>query len=209
MYTSAFFREVRPEVVRDFLNAHSFATLVSHGQNGYFATQLPLLLEAQAGPHGTLHGHMARGNRQWRDIEQGSEVLAVFLGPQSYVSPRAYVVEPDVPTWNYAAAHVRGTWRVESDRDRVFAHLDAAITRFEQQRGEPAWRLDSLTPELIEGLYRGIVAFQIEITRIDCAFKLSQDKVEADRRAVVSDLGALEDAGGRQTARLMQQYYGY
>jgi len=209
MYTSQFFREARPDVLRDLIEAHPFATLISHAAAGFSATHLPLMLLPDPDQSGRLVGHFARNNPQWRNTSEGSEVLAVFNGPHGYVSPRAYAVEPDVPTWNYVAAHVRGTWRIEPDHQCVFRHLEAAITRFERQRGGPSWRLDSLTPELIEGLYRGIVAFEIRITRIDCAFKLSQDKAEADRRAVVTDLETLEDAGARQTAALMRQYYGY
>lgn len=209
MYTSQYFREERPHVVREFLNANAFATLISHTPEGFAATQLPLLLDAGRGSQGALLGHMARGNPQWRCIPEGAEVLVTFLGSHSYVSPRAYTVEPDVPTWNYTAAHVRGTWRIERDQQRVFQHLEAAIARFENERGEPIWRLDSLTSQLIEGLYRGIVAFEIEITRIDCAFKLSQDKSGGDRRAVINDLGSLDDPAAQQIAQVMRRYYDY
>src|SRR5262245_55708329 len=104
MYIPTAFAETDPGTLFGFIEAYSFGLLVSTHQGGPFASHLPLLLEREAGPHGTLLGHMARANPQWHDLD-GQEVLAVFSGPHAYVSPTWYESEQVVPTWNYVAVH--------------------------------------------------------------------------------------------------------
>jgi transcriptional regulator len=224
MYTSQYFREARPQVIRSLIDSYPFATLIGYSTTGLMATHLPLLFEADHAPLGKLVGHMARGNAQWRDTAEGSEVLAVLQGPHSYVSPRWYTAEPDVPTWNYQAAHVRGTWRIERDPARVMAQLEAMIAKLEADSARAAvgpaaaspapqadsfrpWRLDTLDDALVAGLHRAIVAFEIQITRIDCAFKLSQDKTVEDRMAVIAGLERTVEGAARDTAIAMRRYY--
>src|SRR4051812_3811791 len=92
MYIPTAFLETDPARLHDFIEAHSFGLLVSTRVGEPFATHLPFLLERDAGPHGTLIGHMARANRQWHDLD-GQEVLAIFSGPHAYVSPSWYEAE--------------------------------------------------------------------------------------------------------------------
>src|SRR3546814_11682458 len=85
-----------------------FATLVTTFEGAPFATHLPLLHEAEGGPHGRIVGHMARQNPQWRGFADGGEALIVFHGPHAYVSPTWYERQPAVPTWNYPTVHASG-----------------------------------------------------------------------------------------------------
>src|SRR5277367_6698621 len=114
MYIPAFNRVSDTAKINEFVHANSFATLVTHGPEGPFASHLPFVYEESEGG-GLLRCHMARANEQWRHIEANPEMLCIFLGPHSYISPSWYVAKVAVPTWNYAAVHIRGTAKVEDD----------------------------------------------------------------------------------------------
>src|SRR5262245_58623650 len=111
MYITAAFAESDLTRLHDFIGQNSFGLLVSQVDGLPFATHLPFLLERTTGEHGTLVGHMARANPQWREAS-GQTVLTIFSGPHVYVSPTWYEDEQVVPTWNYAAVHVYGRARV-------------------------------------------------------------------------------------------------
>src|SRR5262249_9518591 len=114
MYIPAVFAEPDLTRLHDFIEQHSFGLLVSQVDGLPFATHLPFLLERTAGPHGTLVGHMARANPQWREAG-GQTALAIFSGPHVYISPTWYEAEQVVPTWNYTAVHVYGRVEVIDD----------------------------------------------------------------------------------------------
>jgi len=206
MYLPSCFREERAEVVEALLRDHSFGVLVSQGPSGLLATHLPMLREHSRGGLGVLVGHMARGNPQWQEVSKGAEVLAIFAGPNAYVSPRWYSVDPDVPTWNYGAAHVYGHWNPIVEPTAVRALLERTIARYEARFTDP-WLLGTLNEDLVQGLERGIVAFEIEITRVLCAMKMSQDKNGNDVRGVVAGLEQSRDGDSIATARLMRRLH--
>src|SRR5688572_28058136 len=108
MYIPEAFREDRPEALQALIREHCFGTLVSRHEGERGASHVPLLLDRDHGPHGTLLGHMARANPQWQGFREGEEVLAIFQGPHAYVSPSWYETELSVPTWNYAVVHACG-----------------------------------------------------------------------------------------------------
>jgi transcriptional regulator len=172
----------------ELVERHPFGTLVSVGSDGPEATHIPFLFDEQR----RLVGHVARGNRHWRALERDPRVLLLFQGPSAYVSPAWYRDEPDdVPTWNYAAAHLRGRCRIVDDvrRDEI---LRATVHRF----AKDGWQLDSVTPATLDGFARGVTAFEIDIESVEVAWKLSQDKPERDRARVAAALdgGSPEEA---------------
>ena len=114
MYVPTAFAETDEGKLHEFMQAYSFGLLVSTHGGEPFATHLPFLLDRNAGPHGTLVGHMARANPHWHDLE-GQTVLAVFSGPHAYISPTWYESENVVPTWNYVAVHAYGICRLVND----------------------------------------------------------------------------------------------
>src|SRR5438874_1451728 len=109
MYNPRLFREERVLVLHDLMRRHPLATLVTHGASGLVASHIPLLLDFSPEPLGTLRGHFARANPQWRDASSGSETLVIFQGPESYITPSWYVAKQEtgrvVPTWNYVVVH--------------------------------------------------------------------------------------------------------
>ncbi len=202
MYVPPAFARTAPAELFAFVEAHSFALLVSTRDGAPFATHLPLLLDRAAGPHGTLVGHMARANPQWRDLD-GQPVLAVFAGPHAYVSPSWYEAEGVVPTWNYVAVHASGTFRLVDEPGAVTDIVAATVQTYE--RGMPTpWRVDA-ADEYVRRLTAGIVGFRVEIEWLEGKWKLSQNQSAERREKVAAALEASADPDARAVARLMRE----
>lgn len=197
MYVPPAFREDRPEVLRDFLRAHPLATVVTSGSQGLLATHAPLLLE-----DGVLHGHLARANPHWRDLD--GNALAIFHGPNFYVTPRWYAEKERsgrvVPTWNYVAVHVYGQARTWHDPSELLPFLERLTATHESELERP-WRITDAPPEYIANLLQAIVGFSITIDRMEGKWKLNQNRSEEDRAGVIA---GLEHAGAASDAELMR-----
>jgi transcriptional regulator len=205
MYTPPAFRVADQGALHAFMTAHSFATLVTVGDGGLTATHLPLMLDPAQGAQGALYGHVARGNSQWRGFSGEAEALVIFQGAQAYISPTWYEAGcggATVPTWNYTAVHAYGAPRLIEDPARVHALLDALTDRHEAAIADP-WRLPGPHDGYIAGQMRGIVAFEIMITRLEGKFKLNQNRSTADQAGVVAALGESPDPAARAVAGLM------
>src|SRR5262245_59160657 len=111
MYLPPSFREDSLQAIHALVHDHSFGLLVSAGPSGLDATRVPFLLDPTRGAKGTLTAHMARANDHWRNLEAAGEVLAVFSGPHTYISPTWYTNQKSVPTWNYVEVHAYGRAR--------------------------------------------------------------------------------------------------
>jgi transcriptional regulator len=182
----------------------SFALLVSTGADGApFATHVPLLVDADRGPHGTLVGHVARANPHAGLLAAGAPTLAVFQGPHAYVSPGWYRVHPSVPTWNYVAVHAYGRPAVIEAPDRVKALLARLVAVYEGGRAAP-WRFESLAADYVDGMIRGIVAFDLPIERLEGKAKLSQNRGAEDRVGAIQGLEATGEPLDTATAALMR-----
>ena len=203
MYSPANFKiEDRGELLA-FMRQHSFATIVTHDGTVPHATHMPVLVREAEGVHGTLLTHMARANAQWRHFENGQEVLVIFTGPHAYVSPAWYATEPAVPTWNYTAVHAYGRPRIVDDPASFAAMLRELIEFYESPRAN---RWPGVLPdEFRDRLMAGIVGIEIEITRIEGKFKLSQNRSDADRAGVIAALSASDDPTDRDVATLMKK----
>jgi transcriptional regulator len=182
-----------------------FAILVgADGSSAPFATHLPVLLDEVPAPLGTLLGHVARPNPQWQFFAPERPVLVVFPGPHTYVSPSWYAQHPSVPTWNYVAVHAYGVPRVIEEPGRVRALLERLVHTFEDGRPAP-WRMDGLQDSYVDGMMRGIVAFEIPIDRLEGKAKLSQNRPAGDRSRVRAALSAEDDPLARAVATLMAE----
>ena len=200
MYIPAHFAMSEPAACHDLMRAHAFATLVTTDDTGLpFATHLPLLLDAGEGPQGTLYGHVARPNEQWRHLEAGRPALAIFNGPHAYVSPRWYAAQPNVPTWNYVAVHASGHARLITEPDAMTALMDRISRTYEGEQ----WTVAGLPPAYMAGMQRGIVGFAIAIERLEGKAKLSQNRNAADRAGAMAGLRAQGDAASQAIADLM------
>jgi transcriptional regulator len=185
------------------IEAHSFGTLVTVDESGApFATHLPFVLDAEREPLGTLLGHVARPNPQWRHFEAGRSALAIFQGPHAYVSPSWYEVHPSVPTWNYVSVHAYGAPVLIEDSARVRALLARLVSLHEQDRPAP-WSLAALSEEYVAGMMRGIVAFELPIARLEGKAKLSQNRSATDQARVRDALAGSGDPLAAAVADLM------
>jgi transcriptional regulator len=201
MYIPAAFRVEDAAKLAEFIRRYSFATLVTQDGGTPFATHLPMLYHAEPGEHGTLLSHMAIANPQWKQFASKTEALAIFHGPHAYVSPSWYTVSPAVPTWNYSTAHVYGVPEIIEDRERIEAMLNELVSTYEAAFEHP-WEGD-LPDEYREKMLKGIVAFEMRITRIEGKFKLGQNRSAADVQSVFEALSRSEDAESRALARFM------
>ncbi|MFN0055703.1 MAG: FMN-binding negative transcriptional regulator [Planctomycetales bacterium] len=199
MYIPPAFSQTAPDCLAQFIATHSFALLVSAREGIPSVSHLPLLYEPQPGTHGTLYGHMARANGHWR--EAVGDVLAVFSGPHAYVSPTWYDSEQVVPTWNYAAVHVRGRLTLVEDAHESLEVLGRLVEFYE--RGMPkSWKFDPDDPWM-QRLAEGIVAFRIAVTAIEGKWKLSQNQPPERRHKVIDALTQSGDDQSRQVAQMM------
>jgi transcriptional regulator len=201
MYIPAAFAEPDLTKLHDFIEQHSFGLLVSQVNGLPFASHLPLLLDRTAGPHGTLVGHMARANPQWREAG-GQTALAIFSGPHAYISPTWYEAEQVVPTWNYTAVHASGRVEVIEDGGAVLDIVRETVRVYEQGMPRP-WTFDS------SGTFAGrmlaqIVGFRIEVERIEGKWKLNQNHPAERRKKVVRALQERGDENAQAVAGMMQ-----
>src|SRR5229473_3392164 len=157
-----------------FIRENDFATVISGADGRICATRVPLILDHARGPNGTLIGHTARANPQWRSFDGEAEAMAVFDGPHAYISPNWYVSAPSVPTWNYATVHAYGRPRIIEDQVELYGHLKTLVATHESQFAEP-WLFD-LPADYVEKMMKGIVGFSLEITRLEGKFKMSQNR---------------------------------
>jgi len=202
MYIPNSFRENDQSLLHELMRQYNFAILVTQHEGAPFATHLPFLLDAERGPHGTLLAHMARANPQWRAFAGGQPALVIFQGPHAYVSPSWYEpIAPSVPTWNYATVHAYGVPKVLEEHDVLHAMLGRLVDTHEAAFERP-WRME-LSDDYLDKMTRAIVGFEIEITRLEGKFKLSQNRGANDQRHVVAALAASGDTLGVGVAELM------
>ncbi len=201
MYVPPAFRLDDPAARLAVMRAHPFALLLSAGDGGIAATPIPVMVDPDEGPHGTLYGHLARPNPQCAHLAAGTEAVVWFQGPHVYVSPRWYAARSEnVPTWNYVAVEARGRPRLLDD-----AATDALVARLSDAYEPDAegWRLDEYEPRRRTAMVRGIVGFAMPIEAVAGKAKLSQNKSAADRTGVIAALRAGDVADGHAIATMM------
>ena len=204
MYVPPAFAVDSPEAVRSLIATYNFATLVSQGPGGLMATHVPVLFEPGRGAQGTLVTHLAGVNPHAKAMD-GVEILAIFQGPHGYISPSLYATHPSVPTWNYSAVHVYGRGRLVTEPQSLRAMLQALVSRHEDGRETP-WSMDGLSPAYVDGMLRRIVGIEIEVSRIECKHKLSQNRNQVDRAQVIGALAASTLAHERELAAYMTKH---
>ena len=192
-YPHPYFREDRIEALHDAIRAISFGALLTHVHGEFVATHLPFEVDAQPGPNGTLLGHIARANPQWRDAGEGVPALAIFQGPHAYVSPSWYPGKREdprqVPTWDYVVVHAHGTLHAFDDPDRLYALLSRLTLRNEGRRPEP-WKIDDAPADYLREQMRHIVGLELRITKLEGRYKLSQNRDAADREGARAGLAS-------------------
>ena len=213
MYLPAPFRREDGPELRAFMRAHAFVTLVSLLDGELVASPLPVTLAERAGGL-VLEGHLARANSHTRAfVRPGSgsetplepnppESLVLFGGPHAYVSPRHYAARASVPTWNYQAVHAYGVPQAVEDAAGLERLLAALIAEHEPEYGAQ-W--NGLSERYRSGMLRGIVGFELRVTRLYAKDKLSQNRPRADRERVAAALGSEDDKDARALGMAMRR----
>ena len=202
MYIPAYFHNKDNDDVKDFIHANGFAILVSEVNGRPWATHIPMILDKSADNRDILTGHISKANRQWKDFKSNREVLAIFNGPNAYISSSWYDHE-NVPTWNYIAVHVYGKIRITRG-DILKEHMSKLVDRYESGMEKPV-SLSGMSEGYLEKELKGIVGFEIEISDIQAVKKLSQNRDEYNKDRIISELERRGDAGSLEIAALMRK----
>jgi transcriptional regulator len=202
MYIPPAFRVDSHEQLYAFMAANNFATLITVADGAPYATHLPVMIDRTRGEQGYILAHIAKANPQWQHFATGQEVLLIFHGPHAYVSPSWYASDFAVPTWNYVAVHVYGCPRLIDDPATVQQMLTDLVDLHEAPMESPwtfAW-----TEKHIH-LTKAIVAFELEIRRVEGKAKLSQNRPLADQQGATAALSQSQYDLDRQVAALMAE----
>lgn len=200
MYVPKLYREEDREKIVEFLRRHDFATLVAHDGEKPIASHL-LVEIVEEDEKLFINGHMSRANPMWRLFDRNPEVLVIFQGPHTYVSPTWYN-HLNVPTWNYQSVHVYGKPRLVANPGESYGILKRLVERYEQ---DSPYRMETLPQDFVIKEMKGIVAFQIEVTRLEASYKLSQNRNDEDYWNIVSRLAARPDEPSHRVAEAMSK----
>jgi transcriptional regulator len=203
MYRPTPYREDNIDKLVAFMQANSFAVLVSIQDNIPVASHIPLVVTAENGQVG-LTGHLAKANPQWQLFDQG-ESLAIFTGPHAYISPALYEKHESVPTWNYIAVHAYGTPQpitLSDSHDQMNEMIEQMISTYEAGY-HSHW--NGLSDQYREGMMNGIVGFRMNVTRLEGKYKLSQNRSQIDQKNVADSLLQSPDPTISAVGTAMQQ----
>ncbi|WP_332634787.1 FMN-binding negative transcriptional regulator [Halalkalibacter flavus] len=186
----------------DFIKSNSFGILFSQVESGPFATHLPFLIDENIGEGGVLISHMAKLNPHWKNLSN-QEVLVVFSGPHTYISPTWYNEEDTVPTWNYVAVHVYGTVRIIDEKEEMVELMEKTVDFYEASMPNP-WNTQ-FDNKFIGGLMNGIVGFEISINKIEGKWKLNQNHSIERQQNLVNGLKTSNKYNSIEIASIMEE----
>lgn len=197
MYISNNAKMKDESVIHDFINEFGFGVIVSVSLTG---THLPFVLHREEGEHGVLYSHFAKANPHWKEIN-GEDVLIIFSGPHSYISPTWYAQSPAVPTWNYASVHAYGKVSLLND-SQTLEVVEEVVHKYEPKL---LLKRDVITNEFRDKLLSGVVGFKIELSNIEGKLKLGQQRKSEDQIGVYNALKNSEDLGSQGLAQYMEK----
>ncbi len=199
MYTPPYTKNQNEEEIKFFIKQNGFGILISQVEGKPWATHIPMMLNKE----GTkISGHVARGNKQWKDFTSTPDVLAIFSGPHTYVSSSWYDHE-NVPTWNYIAVHVSGEIKI-IDGEELLESLKHLTNKYEKFSAKPI-TVEAMSPGYLKKELLGIVGFEITITKIEATYKLSQNRDEENYQRVIAALEDRKDKGSLEIAEEMKK----
>jgi len=195
--------------MHELIRERPLATLVTMSSQGLNANHIPLYLSEGPAPFGTLQGHVARSNPMWSDLQADVEVLAIFHGPDAYITPSWYATKKEtgkvVPTWNYAVVHAYGTLQVIDDASWIRAQLEV-LTNHNEKKFPEKWAVSDAPHEFTEKLIGTIVGIEIVITKLSGKWKVSQNQPPTNQASVIEGLenSGLPDATSMATLVSLQ-----
>ena len=190
MFQPPYFKQKDNNGMLEFIRNDPLATIVTQSENGLTVNHIPLLLKTRQNSN-VLQGHIAKANNMWKDYQAEKESVAIFTGPQSYISPNWYPSKKRdhkaVPTWNYTAVHARGLIKFIHDKDWLLEHL-TNLSDFNEQNMQKPWHLSEAPEDYIKSMLPAIVGFEMEITNMSGQSKMSQNHNVENRQGVISGL---------------------
>jgi len=208
MYLPSHFEESRVAVLHELIRSHPLGALVTFGKDGLNANHIPFEVDPDPAPLGTLRAHVARANPVWREFSKDVEPLAIFQGPQIYITPSWYQTKKEtgkvVPTFNYIVVHAYGVMRVVEDPAWLRQFVGGLTDRFEAARAQP-WAVSDAPDDFIAMHLRAIVGLEITVTRLIGKWKTSQNRPAADQEGVVAGLRESDDAVSQAMAAAVER----
>ena len=167
---------------------------------------LPLLIKNEDGQSYSLNGHIAKVNPFWQQIRQGDKVVAVFHGPNCYISPNHYPTKLEhgkaVPTWNYVVVHAEGNIKFHHDKEWLYTHIDE-LSQQHEQKSEKPWSINDAPEDYIQKMLPAIVGIEISINNIEGQWKLSQNQPAKNQQGVIQGLMDTENPNAQAIAKMM------
>ncbi|WP_239706250.1 MULTISPECIES: FMN-binding negative transcriptional regulator [unclassified Mammaliicoccus] len=201
MYIPKHYQMKDYQEIKNFMTKYNFATVVTVDELKPIATHLPVIINEHDDAL-FISGHFARGNKQWRTMDNNEDVLIIFHGPHGYISSTWYETE-DVPTWDYQSIHVYGK-SVLLNEHQLKEDLKVLLDKYESEhRGGATWEnLSDQTKKQI----KGIVGFKVKVDKLEAAYKLSQNRSETDKENIVIHLNNTESELDKNLAEEIEKY---
>ena len=207
MYRPDEFRVEDVARMHALMRARPFASLISNGSIGLYASHLPTVLKDEDS-YGVIECHLARANPHWKDVASGNEALMIFQGPESYITPNWYPSKAEhgkvVPTWNYAVVHAYGRAEMMENKDWLRRHVGELTAQQEQAQARP-WALSDAPQPYVDAMLRGIVGFRFVITQIEGKWKMSQNRELNDQLGVTKGLDQRAEGDDLEIADLIRR----
>ena len=208
MYLPPVFREDKIEVMHDLIKRQSFATLITLDGGEICANHLPFIIHPELSEHGTLRGHISKGNPLWKSLSTSDTVLAIFQGADHYISPNWYPSKQDhhkeVPTWNYAVVHAHGTLTIIEDQGWLKSHLNELTNHHERNQQEP-WKVSDAPEKYVDQQINGIAGIEIVISKLEGKWKAGQNKKEKDIIGAAEALSEIESSSAKSMSKIMAE----
>jgi transcriptional regulator len=217
MFVRPCWQPTSPQDTLSIIEQYPWALLVSNGDDGPLATNLPLLIEKTSRDRSSneafgapeaqliLVGHLARANDHARHLtNSATPFLAIFEGPWSYVTASWYPGRDMPSTYYYTAIHCYGTIELQDE-----PALDSSVEELTQHMESSypnGWRTDEIPREAITRRFAGIVGFRMHVTKLESKFKLGQDEPLRDALAVAGVLETREAPEARTLAGLIRKH---
>jgi len=206
MYVPEHFKENDTPKLQQYIRDYGFGMLIVADEAGIEANHVPFHLSCSGTDSlGTLQCHVARKNPVWQRLALGGRVLAVFQGPNAYVSPSWYPTKAEngrvVPTWNYLAVHAEGHARIVEDSAWLQQHLRELTDQHESGRSEP-WAVDDAPSDFTEKLVQAMVGIEIEVDTLTGKLKASQNLPERNKAGVKAGLEGEESTHSQAMSQL-------
>ncbi len=201
MYIPDRFKNENIDDVKDFISNNGFGILIHQGNQKLQGTHIPMLLDKNEQGKDILIGHLSRANPQWKHFKKNDDVMVIFMGPHCYISSSWYQKE-NVPTWNYIAVHIYGKIKIV-EGEELIDDMRKLVDKYEKNSKDPVI-VDRLTPKTMT-MVKGVVGFKIEITEIQAAFKLSQNRDKTDHKNIIKEMENMDDYQSKAVAEEMKK----